>query len=562
MRESRTVVTRLNSNDDIISDAANKLSHRGQMLLVLLNGFCVAIGLLFTDLMLGGRSETPTMLVQVMMGAGIDVHAFSPLQKQLFAFGPFFLALILALFIGWRSAQQTARAVVIVREIEAAALDRAMRDPLTGLHNRTGFKMRLDAALEVRRDDELTGVIYIDLDKFKDVNDTFGHEMGDKLLLAVADRLDDISGGDVDIARLGGDEFAMVVHQRGHADEIVDLGKDISAALGEPFMIGNTELSIGGSVGIVIAPEDGLESTVLVRRADISMYRVKASGRGQALRFDPSMEDEIRRRKFLEGELRNAVARDQLEVFYQPYLASDGETVVGVEALLRWHHPEEGLISPGIFIPLAEESGLIVEIGEWAMRQALTDALDWPDVHIAVNVSPIQFRRQDLLQRVLQTIADVGIEPRRVEVEITEGVLMEDAEAAIAVINGFRNAGVHVALDDFGTGYASLSYLRRFPFDKLKVDQAFVRNLAPSNGTAAIIHSVVALGRSLGMTVHAEGVETLEHHIFLRAAGCHHFQGFYFAKPMTKTAVTAYIAKRSGHTNPYSSSNADWRIRA
>ena len=236
--------------------------------------------------------------------------------------------------------------------------------------------------------------------------------------------------------------------------------------------------------------------------------------------------------------------------------------MVGVEALLRWHHPEEGMISPGVFIPLAEESGLIVEIGEWAMRRALTEAMDWPGVHIAVNVSPIQFRRQDLLYRVLKTIAEVGIDPRRVEVEITEGVLMEDAESAIAVINGFRDAGVHVALDDFGTGYASLSYLRRFPFDKLKVDQAFVRNLAPSNGTAAIIHSVVALGRSLGMTVHAEGVETLEHHIFLRAAGCHHFQGFYFAKPMTREAVTAYIAKRGSHSNPYSSSNSDWRIRA
>jgi len=445
---------------------------------------------------------------------------------------------LLARLIGFSS-----HAEEVVRSIEGAALDRAMRDPLTGLHNRTGFKLKLDQCLEAHDEEDIIGVIYVDLDRFKEVNDGYGHEMGDKLLVAVAERMKKIAGRGATISRLGGDEFALILEGHDTTEDIVDLGEQLSANLGQPFLLGTTEVSIGGSVGIVIAPEDGRDSTILVRRADISMYRVKAGGRGQALRFTPSMEDEIRRRKFLEAELRLAVQRNQLEVFYQPIMASDGETLVGAEALLRWHHPEEGMISPGVFIPLAEESGLIVEIGDWAMRQALMDAKEWPDIVMAVNVSPVQFRRKELLENTLALIEEIGVEPRRVEIEITEGVLMEDADAAIALISGFRNAGIHVALDDFGTGYASLSYLRRFPFDKLKVDQAFVRNLGKTTGSAAIIHSVVALGRSLGMTVHAEGVETLEHHIFLRAAGCHHFQGFYFSKPLPKPAFVAFMEK-------------------
>jgi diguanylate cyclase (GGDEF)-like protein len=545
----RTRMSRGNNSAEVLEHAARSLAQRGQLVLTALNGLSVVLALIA---MAAIGLDRPNPVASALAKLDLDPLSFSSIHQVMLVVGPLVVSLTLAIVVGLRSISYGARALAIVKDVEASALDRAMRDPLTGLHNRTGFKMRLDIALEMRDEHELLAVIYIDLDKFKDVNDTFGHEMGDKLLIAVADRLEEISRRDTDIARLGGDEFAMIVHGRASTDDIVRLAEAISAGLGEPFHIGNTELDIGGSVGVVIAPEDGTESTVLVRRADIAMYRVKAAGRGRALRFDHSMEDELRRRKFLEGELRHAIARNQLEVFYQPYMSSDGETVVGVEGLLRWHHPDEGMISPGVFIPLAEESGLIVEIGEWAMRRALVEAKDWADIHVAVNVSPIQFRRQDLLQRVLRIIAEVEIDPRRVEVEITEGVLMEDAENAIAVIKGFRDAGVHVALDDFGTGYASLSYLRRFPFDKLKVDQAFVRNLGPSNGSAAIIHSVVALGRSLGMTVHAEGVETLEHHIFLRAAGCHHFQGFYFAKPMPRAQCAEFVARKSGYGMPLS----------
>ncbi|MGL4729786.1 MAG: putative bifunctional diguanylate cyclase/phosphodiesterase, partial [Bosea sp. (in: a-proteobacteria)] len=354
------------------------------------------------------------------------------------------VGVLLAILKGLRFQRQ---ATDLVANIERAAYDRATRDPLTGLHNRSGFKLRLDDAVEQSKGEALVGVVYIDLDRFKEVNDGYGHEMGDKLLVAVTERLTAICGRDVTIARLGGDEFAVVATKRDTADEIVRMGEAISRELGQPFLLGTTEVVIGGSVGIAIAPEDGADSTELVRRADISMYRAKTGGRGQAIRFHASMEDEIKRRKFLEGELRHAVARNQLKVFYQPYLASDGDTLVGVEALMRWSHPTEGEISPGAFIPLAEETGLIVEIGDWMMRRAMTDALSWPGVHIALNVSPVQFRRKELVANTVAMVGEVGIERERVEIEITEGVLMDDAEAAIEIIQGFRDAGLHVALD-------------------------------------------------------------------------------------------------------------------
>ncbi len=482
----------------------------------------------------------------------VHLSWFSPMMamEQWLLLLPFILlSLVGIVLVIVKSLRFSKRAAGLVQEIETAAYDRATRDPLTGLHNRSGFKMRLDSALAEREGNDLVGVTYIDLDRFKEVNDGFGHETGDKLLIAVTERLTELCGRDVTIARLGGDEFAVVVTHRDSAGAIVTLGEAISRELGRPFILGTTEVVIGGSVGIAIAPEDGKDATELVRRADISMYKAKTGGRGQAIRFHSSMDDDIRRRKMLEGELRHAIARDQLQVWYQPYMASDGETLIGVEALMRWVHPTEGIISPALFIPIAEETGQIIEIGAWGMRRAMQDALNWPDVHLAINVSPVQFRSKDLVETTVELVNEIGIERGRVEIEITEGVLMDDAEAAIAVIQGFRDAGMHVALDDFGTGYASLSYLRRFPFDKLKVDQAFVRNLGETAGSAAIIHSVIVLGRSLGMTVHAEGVETLEHHIFLRAAGCHHFQGYYFAKPMNREATDAFIAAKT--TRPY-----------
>jgi diguanylate cyclase len=434
--------------------------------------------------------------------------------------------------------------------VEDRARRRGITDPLTGLANRAGYRLTVEDALKIREPEQKLGIIYIDLDRFKEVNDNFGHEMGDKLLCAVTARLGEIAEGRAVGARLGGDEFALLVDGCDTAAEIMLIGESISRRMGQPFMIDNAELVIGGSAGVAIAPDDGIEFSELVRRADISMYRAKSAGRGNCIRFDPSMEDNVRQKKIMENEMRHAIERGEMRMVYQPVFAADGETIRGVEALVRWQNPTLGFVSPGDFIPLAEETGLIASIGEWTVRRALEDAQSWPDIGIAVNVSPAQFRAKGLAKSIIDMVAESGIEPKRVEIEVTEGVLIRDADRAAATIKEFHDAGMRVALDDFGTGFASLSYLRRFQFDKLKIDQVFVQTLstdrASGSGSAAIIHNVVALGRSLGMTVQAEGVETLEHHIFLRAAGCHCLQGYYFARPMEKEAFDAFLVQKRG----------------
>ncbi len=444
----------------------------------------------------------------------------------------------------WRRGRQA------LKLVEERARRRGITDPLTGLANRAGYRLMVEDALASRTPQQQLGVVYIDLDRFKEVNDNFGHEMGDKLLCAVTARLGEIAEGRAIGARLGGDEFALLVDGCDSAAEIMRIGEDISRHMGQPFVIDTAELIIGGSVGVAISPDDGLEFSELVRRADISMYRAKSAGRGTCIRFDASMEDNLRKKKVMENEMRHAIERGEMRMVYQPVFAADGETIRGVEALVRWQNPTLGFVSPGDFIPLAEETGLIASIGEWTVRRALQDAQSWPDIGLAVNVSPAQFRAKGLAKSIIDMVAESGIEPKRVEIEVTEGVLIRDAERAAATIKEFHDAGMKVALDDFGTGFASLSYLRRFQFDKLKIDQVFVQTLstdrASGSGSAAIIHNVVALGRSLGMTVQAEGVETLEHHIFLRAAGCHCLQGYYFARPMEKEAFDIFLVQKRG----------------
>jgi EAL domain-containing protein (putative c-di-GMP-specific phosphodiesterase class I) len=316
--------------------------------------------------------------------------------------------------------------------------------------------------------------------------------------------------------------------------------------------LGEVEALIGGSIGVSICPLDGVEHQELLRRADIAMYRAKSDGRSNTVRFDISMDKDVHELRALEADLRHAIERNEMSIAYQPFWASDGQTIVGVEALLRWKHPKRGQVSPAYFVPIAEEAGLIHEIGEWAIASAMRQAKPWGGISLAVNVSPIQFKRPALAERIKELLGETGFEPERLEIEITEGVLIDDAEAAVKFMRGFKEIGVHIALDDFGTGFSSLSYLRRFPFDKLKVDQSFVRALGSGPGTAAIIHSVIALGRALGMTVHAEGVETLEHHIFLRAAGCHHLQGFLFSRPLAAADMELLLASRTVRPAPKS----------
>jgi diguanylate cyclase len=496
------------------------------------------------------------------LDAGLELNGLSdrmllwPRSIPLFEFAmlglPLLLAAIVAILGGIRIAREHAGSLrSVVNEIEGRALDMAMRDPLTGLFNRAAFRRRLDNAMAKRSGREIVAVLYIDLDRFKEVNDGFGHHAGDTLLCKVTERLRELVDSDVTISRLGGDEFALIVENKRDEADIVMLGDEISRQLAQPFDLGDVEASIGGSVGMAIAPTDAQDAAELVRRADIAMYRVKESGRGSSMRFDESMEHDARKRKSLEADLRKALERNELYMAYQPYFASDGETMVGVEALVRWNHPEQGPISPGIFVPIAEDSGLIHQLSAFVMQTAMKQALDWPDLTLAINLSPVQFRKADLVESILGYVEQTGIDPKRIEIEVTEGVLVEDADTAIRVLKQFREAGMHIALDDFGTGYSSLSYLRRFPFDKLKIDQSFVRGLGGGPGSAAIIHAVVSLGRALGLIVHAEGIETLEHHIFLRASGAHHLQGFYFARPMPPEKISELNAKQVGFIMPY-----------
>jgi diguanylate cyclase (GGDEF)-like protein len=455
------------------------------------------------------------------------------------------ILMLTAVAVGIISRKKRLQISELVGEVEAQVYDVAMRDPLTGLLNRASFKRKLESLVASRRSHQLIGIIYVDLDRFKQVNDGFGHLKGDELLCAVTERLQDLATSGLTVARLGGDEFAMIVEDRNTPDAIMTLAERACEALGFPFQLGDVEAVIGGSIGVSICPMDGDEHQELLRRADIAMYRAKTGGRSNTIRFDISMDNDVQELKALEADLRHALQRKEMSLAYQPFWASDGQTILGVEALLRWNHPKRGAVSPAFFIPIAEEAGLIHEIGEWAIATAMRQCKPWGGITLAVNISPSQFKRPGLGARIKELIVDSGFEPERLEIEITEGVLIDDADAAVKFIRGFKEIGVHIALDDFGTGFSSLSYLRRFPFDKLKVDQSFVKALGSGPGTSAIIHSVIALGRALGMTVHAEGVETLEHHIFLRAAGCHHLQGFLFSRPLTPEDFEALMLTKT-----------------
>lgn len=457
-----------------------------------------------------------------------------------------------AVWIGIASRRKRREVHELVGEVEAQVYDMAMRDPLTGLLNRASFKRKLEALVAARSGNELIGVVYVDLDRFKQVNDGYGHLKGDELLCAVTERLRDLSDVGLTVARLGGDEFALIVEDRNTPEAIMALAEQACENLGLPFQLGEVEALIGGSVGVSICPLDGEEHQELLRRADIAMYRAKTGGRSNTVRFDISMDNDVQELRALEADLRHAIERNEMTLAYQPFWASDGQTILGVEALLRWNHPKRGQVSPAYFVPIAEEAGLIHEMGEWAIAAAMRQTKPWGGIILAVNVSPMQFKRPGLADRIKELLGETGFEPERLEIEITEGVLMDDAEAAVKFMRGFKEIGVHIALDDFGTGFSSLSYLRRFPFDKLKVDQSFVRALGSGPGTAAIIHSVIALGRALGMTVHAEGVETLEHHIFLRAAGCHHLQGFLFSRPLAAADMELLMASRTVRPAPKS----------
>ena len=422
----------------------------------------------------------------------------------------------------------------------------ARHDPLTDLPNRALFHERLEQKLsELQRTNGQLTIFCLDLDRFKAINDTLGHAAGDTLLRDVALRLRSCVRTEDTVARLGGDEFAILyVGGADPVNEAALLAARLIAAVEPPVNLDGKSARVGISIGIALAPADGKEGDKLFKCADLALYRAKNDGRNTFRFFEPRMDDEVEERRCLEALLRNALATGEFSLHYQPIVEAKTTTIIGFEALLRWTSVERGPISPTVFIPLAEESGLIVPIGRWVLQAACAEAARWPDhLKVAVNISPVQFRRPELVEDVFSALAMAGLQARRLEVEATESMLLDSNDDLLHTMQNLRTLGVKIALDDFGTGYSSLSYLCRFPFDRIKIDRSFVAGLEDPN-SAAIINAVIGLGRQFGMSVTAEGVETEEQLEALRSAGCAELQGYYFSRPCAAADLPALLASR------------------
>ncbi len=451
------------------------------------------------------------------------------------------------------------------RKISAERIHRlAHYDPLTGLANRTFLDDQLKRAIAgLERDDCSVAVLCLDLDGFKGVNDKLGHPAGDELLRQVAQRLrDNVRESDV-VGRLGGDEFAVTQVNAGPFDDGTALASRLVDALGVPFHVHGHQLQIGASVGVVVVGEQWVTSDDLMRNADIALYQAKLAGRRTWRLYEVGMDAELHRQRLLETDLRQALAAEQFELYYQPLVEADTQRLTGFEALLRRRHPQRGMISPAEFIPLAEEVDLILPLDAWVLRKACADANRWPDhVKVAVSLSPSQFVKGDLLREVRHALTASGLASHRLELEITESVLLQNNEATLEVLFGLRSLGIGISMDDFGTGYSSLSYLRAFPFDKIKVDQSFVQGLEHEQGSIEIVRAVVGLGKALGMKVLAEGVETVEQRQILRGEGCNELQGYLFSRPMPLAEVAFFLASQpcpAGAVAPETGANSSKR---
>jgi diguanylate cyclase (GGDEF)-like protein len=416
-------------------------------------------------------------------------------------------------------------------------------DALTDLPNRALFREQLQRALKRADRDEQLAVLYIDIDQFKSVNDSLGHQIGDELLKGVAARLKACVRATDVVARLGGDEFAIVQTAVRGPDDVTNLVARMYQAIREPHDCLGHRITTDASIGIALSPQDGTDLDQLLKNADLAMYDAKADGRRTYRFFVPSMDARVKARHQLELDLRNAIVTGAFEVHYQPIVDLRDDAVTGCEALLRWRHPERGMISPAEFIPIAEEAGLINELGDWVLSTACAEAARWPNnITLAVNVSPVQLKSQTLALKVTAALAASGLSPNRLEVEITEAVLIRDDETALAILHQLRDVGVRIALDDFGTGYSSLSYLQRFPFDKIKIDRCFVNDVAQPGGSASIVEAVVNIATARHMTTTAEGVETEQQKELLRALGCTHMQGYLFSAARPAAEIRQILA--------------------
>jgi diguanylate cyclase (GGDEF)-like protein len=418
----------------------------------------------------------------------------------------------------------------------------AHHDPLTKLPNRALFHDRIEQALARLDRGHGFAVLCLDLDRFKIVNDTLGHPIGDGLLRAVAERLQACVREGDSVARLGGDEFAIIVLDNDDPTAVDALAARIIESIAAPYQIEGHQISIGTSIGMALAPIDGTAPYELLKKADTALYGAKANGRGTSCFFEESMNAALHARRDMEMGLRQALAHDEFQMNYQPLVDARSHRVTGFEALIRWHHPEKGLISPDAFIPTAEASGLIGAIGEWTLRRACLDAMAWPDeVKIAVNLSPSQFKDRNLVPKVRAALDASGLPAHRLELEITESVLLNDSTTVLAILHEIKALGVQIAMDDFGTGYSSLSYLRSFPFDKVKIDRSFIKDLPNDHNAMAIVRAIVGLSLSFGMSVTAEGVETDTQAVQLALEECDHLQGFLFSRPIPAADVPALI---------------------
>jgi diguanylate cyclase (GGDEF)-like protein len=434
-----------------------------------------------------------------------------------------------------------------IAEREQRITQLAFNDTLTGLPNRTMFQQQLD---HLFRASEGSGSLFalhcLDLDQFKVINDTLGHPAGDALLVEAAHRVQQAARGHF-VARLGGDEFVVLQTVGANRDTIDRLARDILGTMAKPVMLDGNEVVPSTSVGIAIAPQDGREGGTLLRNADLALYRAKEAGRGTYAFFEESLNERAQQRRQVETDLRLALERGEFELFYQPLFDLEHNRICSFEALLRWRHPQRGLVSPAEFVPVAEDTGLIVPIGAWVVREACARAADWPGhIRVAVNVSAVQFHRGAVHETVLRALAESGLAPDRLEIEITESIFLEGSETTLRLLHALRSLGVRIALDDFGTGYSSLSYLQSFPFDKLKIDRSFIQNLLTREGATAIVHAITELANALGIETTAEGVEETAQLMELRAHGCSSVQGFLFSEPMSISDVDKLFSEDGG----------------
>ncbi len=440
--------------------------------------------------------------------------------------------------------------VTVARRAEAKVAYMAHYDGLTNLPNRFLFNETLQHSLNRRRAGQINAVLCLDLDHFKAVNDTLGHPIGDQLLQTVARRVESCVRDQDLPARFGGDEFAVLLRDVAGLEEVSALAERIIRTIGEPIDIDGQHILTATSIGIALAPENGDTVSDLLKNADLALYDAKANGRNRYSFFETGMDEAARERRELEMELRGALSKNQLTLHYQPLINIETGAVSGYEALMRWRHPERGVINPDEFIPIAEETGLIVQFGEWVIRQAIAEVARWPEhLHVAVNLSPAQMRSGSLITTIVNALGAAGVSPRRLELEITENLLMQDSEVNIATLHRLRNLGVRISLDDFGTGYSSLNYLRSFPFDKIKIDRCFIQSIDTNEDCRAIVASVAGLAKKLGMITTAEGVERPEQLAELATGGCTEAQGFLFSRAVPPEELTDL--RRKSETWPH-----------